>query len=185
MASTGSRRRQVRLAVLKYILWFLLRMFSAGDQSAIVVLVFSSWGTVPSASSVLVRSLIPTHSLSFSRSLSLYGHLRFGVLGRSNLLARHPWYHVVMRKRTPYVHRFSMVALPKSQASQAKVHLESSDGCTVGPASPARLASMPSGRRCGAHPRVACRRVPGRTTRQSAQGMSRPAVPALSSQIAT
>ena len=57
------------------------------------------------------------------------------------LLARHPWYHaIVRRRRTPYVHRISMVALPelcvRTYANRAKVRFKSSHGGTVRPDQP-------------------------------------------------
>ena len=66
------------------------------------------------------------------------------------LLARHPWYHaIVRRRRTPYVHRISMVALPVCflfrQATGTKVYLKSSRRHTVGLASSPQVGILAVG----------------------------------------
>ena len=85
-------------------------------------------------------------------SLTLSSHSLSQVRGARTfeLLARHPWYHaIVRRRRTPYVHRISMVALPVAlplgSTRESKVHLKSSRRHTVGLASSPQVGILAVG----------------------------------------
>ena len=97
-------------------------------------------------------ALLDPVSHSIRTSLTLSSHSLSQVRGARTfeLLARHPWYHaIVRRRRTPYVHRISMVALPVCflfrQANGTKVHLKSSPRHTVGLASSPQVGILAFG----------------------------------------
>ncbi len=75
--------------------------------------------------------------------------LRFGVLGRSNYWPDTPGTTPLYARRTPYVHRISMVALPVCflfrQATGTKVYLKSSRRHTVGLASSPQVGILAVG----------------------------------------